>query len=159
MIAAEGVLGGVLSADCPLLLFVDPTRHVLALAHAGWRGTVAGVVPAVVDRLTKRHGCDPDALRVALGPSISAAHYEVGPDVVRAFESRFASSLFPTANGHARLDLAGVLRAQLDACGVRPAHVAVHPACTYTAERDFYSYRRDGEPTGRHALVAGWRSR
>ena len=78
---------GVFVADCIPALIVDPRTGAVAAAHAGWRGTVAGVLPAVVRALAAEFGARPDDLRVALGPAIGACCFEVGAEVVRAFEA------------------------------------------------------------------------
>ncbi|MEX2502833.1 MAG: polyphenol oxidase family protein, partial [Trueperaceae bacterium] len=73
------------AADCVPVLLHDPVRGAAGAAHAGWRGAAGGVIAAVVRALREAYGTDPADLRVAIGPCISAAAYQVGPEVVRAF--------------------------------------------------------------------------
>src|SRR5262249_34925210 len=73
------------TADCVPLLIVDARRGVVAAAHAGWRGLAAGVPGVAVAAMTKEFGSRPADLVAAIGPSISAARYEVGEDVRAAF--------------------------------------------------------------------------
>src|SRR5436190_19291938 len=80
-----GVAVGIFVADCIPALIVDPRTGAVAAAHAGWRGTVAGVLPAAVRALAAEFDARPDDLRVALGPAIGACCFEVGAEVVRAF--------------------------------------------------------------------------
>ena len=80
-----GVALGVFVADCIPALIVDPRTGAVAAAHAGWRGTVAGVLPAAVRALVRRFGARPGDLRVALGPAIGPCCFEVGAEVVAAF--------------------------------------------------------------------------
>ena len=80
-----GVALGVFVADCIPALIVDPRTGAVAAAHAGWRGTVAGVLPAVVRALVDELGARPDDLRVVLGPAIGPCCFEVGAEVVAAF--------------------------------------------------------------------------
>jgi YfiH family protein len=155
-----GVLLGVLGADCVGVLLVDARRRVLALAHAGWRGLVAGILSTTLDALRARHGSRPDDLEVLLGPAISAARYEVGDEVVRAVESAVpdgAACLVPGPAGRPHLDLKAALRRQLEAAGVSPAAVEDLARCTHGEPDAFFSHRRDGPRTGRIALLAGWR--
>src|SRR6185369_4792699 len=80
-----GVALGVFVADCIPALIVDPRTGAVAAAHAGWRGTIAGVLPAAVRALVHELGARPDDLRVVLGPAIGSCCFEVGAEVVAAF--------------------------------------------------------------------------
>jgi hypothetical protein len=129
-------------ADCyPVLLF-DPTRRCLALAHAGWRGTAAGMAGRAVEALAREYGSRPADLVAGVGPGVCGRCYEVGEEVAERFDPAFIS---PSAAGRHLLDLAAANRAQLEAAGVRPERVHVHGACT--RESDVLpSHRR--EPDG-----------
>jgi hypothetical protein len=154
-----GTLAGVLGADCPLVLLVDPVRRVLALVHSGWRGTAAGIVPAAVRFLAGSRGTDPMDIRAAVGPGPCAAHYEVGPEVAQALAPAVAdldAHLRPGRGDRLHLDLPAAIRSQLRAAGVPDAAVEAWPACSVEAADLFFSQRRDGPAIGRHALVAGW---
>jgi YfiH family protein len=155
-----GVLLGVLGADCPGVLVVDPVRRAVAVVHSGWRGTAAGVVPAAVRFLGSRYGSRPEDLRAGIGPGISAARYEVGPEVVAALRDGGAGLDGAATRGTGdrwRVDLSGAVEAQLVACGVRPWAIERMSCCTHDDEASFFSHRRDGAATGRHGLLAGWR--
>jgi YfiH family protein len=150
---------GVLGADCPGVLLVDPSRRALAVVHSGWRGTLAGVVLRALDALSRRFGSTPASLRAGIGPGISARRYEVGPEVARAFEAAGpdgAVCVEPSREGRFRLDLARAIRLQLTRAGVPEAAVETMGGCTYDDRHAFFSHRRDGPSTGRHALVAMW---
>src|SRR5262249_25561315 len=106
--AMPGLAVGVLGADCPGVLVVDPVRRALAVAPAGGRGTVAGVLTAAIRTLTTRYGSQPGDLRVGLGPGISARRYEVGPDVadaVRASSPHASDALTQGRGDRSFLDL------------------------------------------------------
>src|SRR6185436_10933221 len=79
-----GMILGIETADCQPVLLVDPRRRVAAAAHAGWRGTAAGVTRAAVRALVES-GSRPEDLVAALGPGIGACCYEVGDELVPAF--------------------------------------------------------------------------
>jgi len=154
-----GVLLGILGADCPGVLLVDPRRRALALVHAGWRGIVAAVTPAAVKALALRYGCAPGELRAAIGPGISQAAYEVGPDVAEALRASAPEARACVVRGRAdrwQVDLPGLLELQLRACGVPAAAIERSSHCTHRDAALFFSHRRDGENAGRHALLAGW---
>lgn len=128
----------VMSADCVLLLAVGPTR--LGVAHAGWRGIVAGVVANIVAAT--------EAERVFLGPAIGPCCFEVGAEVSSEFSSRWPASV--PDDRHVDLWLAAEAAAR-DA-GV--VDVAAARLCTSCHGELFYSHRRDKGFTGRQALLA-----
>src|SRR4051812_341987 len=123
-----GVAVGIFVADCIPALIVDPRTGAVAAAHAGWRGTVAGVLPAAVRALAAEFDARPDDLRVALGPAIGACCFEVGAEVVRAFEGALgdvgaAVVVIPSPRGAAgkwHVDLKAANRLLLERAGVRP---------------------------------------
>jgi polyphenol oxidase len=147
--ATPGVLVGVLTADCGPILFADPESRVVGAAHAGWRGAHDGVLEATVAAMEKL-GARREAIHACLGPTISAAHYEVGPEFVERFVAQnsaddryFAPSRKPD---HAMFDLHAYIVDRLTAAGVT-AETTGH--CTYADEDRFFSYRRTthrGEP-------------
>jgi YfiH family protein len=160
-----GTLLGVLGADCPGVLLAHPARRALAVVHAGWRGVAAGVVEAAVGELARRYGAQPDGLLAAVGPAISAPRYEVSTEVaervVRALEGAGSEHVRRTVlagrPGHVHVDLSAAIRGQLERAGVPAERIEVHGGCTFGEPERWFSHRRDGERTGRHALLAGWR--
>jgi YfiH family protein len=137
------------AADCVPILFADPVARVCGSAHAGWRGTVAGVAERVVARMGEL-GARAADVRVALGPSIGPCCFEVGPEVVDRFRARFGDlpGLIVRGPHKDHVDLRVALTAGLVAAGVRHAHVDAAPPCTRCAAARFYSYRRDGQAGG-----------
>jgi YfiH family protein len=130
-----------LTADClPVALAGDGATPVVVIAHAGWRGLVAGVLERAVHAL-RELGASGE-LEAAIGPGAGACCYEVGPDVHAAFG---------LARQRGRIDLRGIARERLHAAGVARVHEA--EACTICDER-FFSHRREGERAGRQAGVA-----
>jgi YfiH family protein len=154
-----GVLLGILGADCPGVVLVDPDHRALAVVHAGWRGTAQGVVASAVRALEERFGTRPAALLTAVGPGISARCYEVGPEVAEALRLSApdcGAYLRPGAGDRWHVDLAGVLGLQLRALGVPEASIETSGACTHEDAARFFSHRRDGAAAGRHAFLAGF---
>ncbi len=139
-------------ADCVPLLVADPVTGAVAAAHAGWRGTAAGVASRTVEALARTYGARPADLLVAIGPSIGPCCYEVGHDVLDAFEhARVGASRWfaPQANGGFHLDLWRATCDQLEAAGVAPTHISVARLCTATHREWFFSFRCEGSGTGR----------
>jgi polyphenol oxidase len=139
----RGITLAVATADCMSLLYTAP--GAVATAHAGWRGTAAGLPAITLNALCSAAGVPALAARVALGPCIRACCYEIGPDVAR----HFPASAVRTVDGRLHLDLPGVARIQLLEAGLPPEAFQDTGACT-ACERDWYfSHRRDAGQTGR----------
>ena len=150
--ATPGVLAGIKTADCVPLLIGDPKRRAFAAVHAGWRGTVVGVVTQAIETLKSRYSSSPDDMCVAIGPAAASCCYEVGQDVIDAFIKRSADAekLFnPTREGHATVDLLQANRDQLVTAGVRPERIYTAPFCTMCHTELFFSYRKEKRVQGR----------
>lgn len=140
----------VMTADCLPLLFCDRAGTVVAAAHAGWRGLVAGVIEQTVARMA----VSPCEILVWLGPAIGPAAFEVGNEVVQAFADQHPDApraFHPGAvPGKWQGDLFLLARQRLEKLGV--AAVSGGGVCTHACTDRFYSYRRDGV-TGRFASL------
>ncbi|MCU0954008.1 MAG: peptidoglycan editing factor PgeF [Hyphomicrobium sp.] len=137
-----GLVIGVLTADCAPVLFADPEAGVVAAAHAGWRGAVAGIVEATVAEM-ERAGARKERIRAAIGPSIGQSAYEVGPDFMEEVLSLDAANrdFFAGAPGsRPRFDLPGYVARRLGVLGL--AAVDRTSPCTYSDESRFFSFRR-----------------
>ena len=148
----RGVLLGVKTADCVPLILGDARTGACAAVHAGWRGTLAGIVRQALARLREEFGTDPSDVRAAVGPAALGCCYEVGAEVVEAFREKLddADSLFtPTHEGHALVDLHEANRRQLVESGVAFDRVHLLPLCTMCRTDLFFSYRNDRKLHGR----------
>ncbi len=85
-----GLLLAVRVADCLPLLLVDAKRRVVAAVHAGWRGTLKRIAEKTVWRMRQEFGTNPRDIRAAFGPSIRRCCYEVGCEVVEAYQGTFS---------------------------------------------------------------------
>ena len=147
-------------ADCVPVYLVDPTRKVVGLAHAGWRGTASNIAGKTLQTMTAEFGCVPSACFAAVGPSIGGDSYEVGPEVADRFRSlpgaRASTVVTPRSEmgGTYSLNLRAVIFSQLLYAGIPAGSIAVCDEDTYRNKRDFFSYRRDGA-TGRMAAFLG----
>jgi YfiH family protein len=135
-------------ADCYPIVLWDPVKRAVGLAHAGWRGTVAGVAKAAVKAMHDEYGSAPENIRAGIGPGICGRCYEVGGDVASQFDASFVR---PGEGDRFLLDLAAANRAQLEEAGVSDIHVL--GLCT--KETDFLpSHRRAPDGTRFGAIVA-----
>ena len=139
------------AADCIPLVFAEPDARVVGTAHAGWRGTVAGVARNVIARMVAL-GARADRVRVALGPSIGPCCFEVGPELVAAFREALGElpGLVVAGPRKDHIDLRVATRAVLERAGVRPDRIDDRPPCTQCEPERFFSYRRDGMAAGMH---------
>ncbi len=151
---AAGLAMGVYVADCIPVLMADARTGAFAAVHAGWRGTLAGVVPAAVRRLVTELGVRPQDLRVALGPAIGVCCFEVGDEVVDAVARAIPAAMtIPGAiqvgaGGRPHVDLKQLNVMLLQAEGVAASAIDAGPECTSCARERFFSYRRDRGETG-----------
>lgn len=140
--ATPGVLLAVLTADCQPVLFSDPKAGVIGAAHAGWRGAVDGVLEATLDAM-EQLGARRSDISAVIGPTISQAAYEVGPEFLDRFRTEDPESSRFFANGQGdrlHFDLPGYGLHRLRAAGVGHAEWTGH--CTYRDPARFYSFRR-----------------
>lgn len=146
------VLLTVRVADCVPILLSSPDGSAVAAVHAGWRGVVNGILPRAIRAFTEL-GVKPADLIAAIGPHISAPHFEVGPEVAADFTRTGLSDAIipPAGEGKPHINLQRALLLQLTAQGV--TQVDTTSACTYANHEDFYSHRRDQGRTGRQAAL------
>jgi len=141
--ATPGLAITVATADCGPLLFADARAGVIGAAHAGWQGAFKGVIEATVATM-ERLGARADAITATIGPMLSQANYEVGPEFVARFEAEDpANARFfqpSTKPEHAMFDLPAYNRLRLGRAGV--GNIRDVGLCTYADEQRFYSYRR-----------------
>ncbi len=157
----DSILTGVKTADCVPVLIGDKRTRTFAAVHAGWRGTVSSIVVRTVEVMQSEFGSEPGNMIAAIGPAAGCGNYEIGPDVVEAFEASFSTSgkyFQPTANGHALIDLQLANMDQLLRCGVPMAAIYTAPFCTIDRIDLFFSYRVEKKKfgkTGRLLSVIG----
>lgn len=144
-------------ADCVPVLLASRDGQVVGAAHAGWRGVIARVVPNAITAMQQvRPSLQVDDLLVAIGPSIGASNFEVGPEVLEAFEQAFAPPpVRPYADGSGKgtVDLRQALRQQLVSLGVADTGIETTDRCTVRDHQEFFSHRRDNSVTGRMAAL------
>lgn len=142
-------------ADCTPILFHDPVRGVIAIAHAGWRGTVQGMASNVVRAMAAAYGSRPEDIQAGIGPSIGPRRYQVGEEVVDAVQAHFGTTdgliRRNPADGTAYLDLWAANRLDLERAGVMQVEVA--EICTAEHVDDFFSHRQEKGKTGRFGAV------
>ncbi len=142
--------------DCLPILYYDPVHHAVAMAHAGWRGTLLGVANEALAAMEEHFHTNPQDVIAAIGPGICVNHYEVGEEVIAAVQDGFdgkATGLLPQINGKTHFDLFEANRFLLEQAGV--GQIEVSGLCTAEHLDDWFSHRVERGNTGRFgALLA-----
>ena len=141
------VVLGVSVADCAVVLLASQSDGVVGLAHSGWRGTQANIVPKLIEAMVEEYGVDPANLQAVIGPHHTVDTYEFGPEAKDYFDRRYIVE----RDGAIYLDVKLVIEDQLVESGVRS--VEDFGVNTFEDER-FFSYRRENGDTGRFFVVA-----
>ena|SRR5438045_1697083 len=139
----SGIALGILTADCAPILFADAVANVIGAAHGGWRGALAGIIEATLDRM-EALGAKRARIRAGIGPCIAQRSYEVGPEFPGPFLAHDPASAayFAPAErtGHFKFDLPGYIEGRLARAGVSTIERARHD--TVAENTHFFSYRR-----------------
>lgn len=142
-----GLVLATFYADCVPLYFVDTRRRAVALAHSGWRGTVARMGRCVTEKMREVYGTDPADIVAAIGPSICQECYEVGEDVAEAFAAEFRGDgqadeiLSGKGKGKYQLDLWRANEIVLAEAGISAEQIQVTDLCTCHNSSYLFSHR------------------
>jgi polyphenol oxidase len=138
-------------ADClPVFLF-DPVNEVIASIHAGWRGTVAQIVPKTLKKLIDEFGTRPKDVIAFIGPGISREYFEVGEEV----GDLFRDEVKVRKDEKFHIDLRKENFDRLVESGVKEENIEICPLCTYKESSLLHSYRRDRDSSGRMFGIIG----
>ncbi|MGB7951648.1 MAG: polyphenol oxidase family protein, partial [Candidatus Binatia bacterium] len=138
---------------------VAPEKKLAAAIHAGWRGSLAGIVSKTVRLFLDEHNILPSELEVALGPSIDACCYEIRDDVAQPLMARWgqlAETAIQTRDQKSYLHLRNLNQAILRRAGVPQSQIFQIGPCTSCSTEDFFSYRKAKKETGRQISFIGW---
>jgi YfiH family protein len=150
----KGIFLSILTADCVPILIFDKVKKVIAVSHAGWKGTVLKITQKTAILMHEKFNCNYDNLIVGIGPSISPAVYEVGFDVINEFKQAFTNYneiLTPINEQKALLNLWKANEIQLLELGVKKENIEISEICTFSNPDIFFSARKTKGKTGRFA--------
>ena len=145
-----GLLLSVGVADCTPVSIVDPQARAIALVHAGWRGTAAGIVERGIHRIVESWDSAPERLWLHCGPAICGACYEVGPEVHAAIHPDR-----PVPGGPTPIDVRAAIVERALGKGVPAEQISVSGHCTRCGSPDFFSHR--GGDKARQMGILGMR--
>lgn len=144
--------------DCVPILLHDPVKKIVGVVHAGWMGTVKGIISETVRTMQTAYRCDPSNILAAIGPSIAVHHYEVGAEVVQQVEEVFADDakeFLVRKNESTYFDLWRANQHLLENMGVNK--VELSGICTACNLDDWYSHRAEKGQTGRFGVLISLR--
>ena len=146
-----GVCIGVTTADCVPVFFYDPNKKVIAVAHAGWRGTCAGIAAKTVEKMQTAFKCDVNDIQVAIGPSISVESYNVGEELIGEFEKNGfnTNEIFKRNDNGLFLDLWKANQMKITQTGIPETNIFISGICTFKNHDIYFSARRLGIKSGR----------
>lgn len=137
-------------ADCVPIILYDPIKQVVAIAHAGWKGTAKKIAPKTVEKMAKEFGSNPKDIIAAIGPAIGKCCFEAGEDVLKQL-AQTIESCPPDAVSNTHADLKLINKLQLLAVGVEKIDLCEY--CTSCQSELFFSYRKEQGKTARHSAV------
>lgn len=144
----------VFTADCTPILFHDPVTGAVGAAHAGWRGTAAGIAAKTVQAMTREFGCSPTDIRAAIGPNIGACCFQTDGEVPRALLETYGPDAEPfiqQKEGKFYPDLKKINALALQNAGV--GRVELSSDCTMCQSHRFWSHRVHGDSRGSQGAI------
>lgn len=149
----NGLLLSVSVADCTPVLVVDPNTPAVAAIHAGWKGTMAGIVGKTIRAMQEHFDTDPEDCLAFIGTCIDECSFEVDADVADHFDSVFKS--WDEQRQKFFIDLKKANRQQLIDAGLPDAQIEVSPYSTVLHNTDYFSHRAEKGLTGRFMGLVG----
>ncbi len=149
----KGLGLAVSHADCQASIFYDPVHEAIGVVHAGWRGTVQNIYGKMFEAMHREIGTQPHHLLVSVAPSLGPDHAEY-----KNYKQDFPEELWSFQVKPNYFDFWAITKKQLTSCGILEKNIELTEICTYCQQEDYFSYRRDGKQTGRHATVVALKS-
>lgn len=149
----KNVMLTVLTADCVPVLLYDEKREMVAVVHAGWKGTSSQIVLKTVQKMIEEFASDPCDIVAGIAPSIGKCCYEVGEDVAKHFFT--IPKAFYKVGKKYMLDLPYANKQQLLDGGLKEEHIEMSHICTACEVNTFFSYRKEQGCSGRFMSIIG----
>lgn len=130
------------AADCAIVQFVDVKKRVVACCHAGWKGSLCGIIGNTVDAMKNNYGCSAEDIVAVILPSIGQCCFEVGEEVALQFRDAGFSEHIDESKDKPHIDLFGVNAEILKKSGLKENNIHKIDLCTYCHEELFHSFRR-----------------
>jgi hypothetical protein len=144
------------TADCFPVFVFDPLTMTIAIIHSGWKSSAVNIAGKTIQKMKTEFGVDPSEVIAGIGPGVQTQNFQVDEPVYKQFKSKYFT---PDGPGHYKMDLQQVIFDQLIATGLSKYNIERNSDCTYEKHELYYSYRRDGQNSGRMMGVIGLRSK
>jgi polyphenol oxidase len=149
----KNLILGVRSADCLPIVYYEPQKKIVAIAHAGWRGILANLPQKMVNAIALLGGKINRTI-VGIGPHIGPRCYSVGASVANQFAQKFPKPNLITHRGKKLfLNLASACQEQLENSGIKKNNLEISSICTSCQSQDWWSYRQKGKIRGNMLTV------
>ena len=143
----------IFTADCVPVVFYDKKQGVIALAHAGWRGTYGNIAGEIVSIMRNKYGCKVVDIKTIIGPSVSVDNYEVSYDLIEKFTVLEVPNYYKEVDGKYYLDLWKLNKELLKKCGILEDNIKIIDFCTVRDNDKFFSYRLDNTTSKRIGTI------
>ena len=143
----------IFTADCVPVVFYDKNQGVVALAHAGWRGTYGNIAGEMVNIMINKYNCKVEDIKTIIGPSVSVDNYEVSYDLIEKFAVLEVQDYYKEVAGKYYLDLWELNKELLKKCGILEDNIKIIDFCTVRDNDKFFSYRLDNATSKRIGTV------
>lgn len=145
---------GILTADCVPVILYDVKNHVIAAIHAGWRGTIAGIVPKAFEHMKTLWQSNADTMQVFIGPSAKACCYQVQEDFLQQVPLEFAKKVMIKKQGRWYFDTVQLIVLQMQEIGISASAINTNFNLCTMCDHRFFSHRRQAVNAGRQITVA-----
>lgn len=149
----KNIMLTVLTADCVPILLFDPVQDVVAVVHAGWKGTEQQIALKTVKKMQELFNSEPKDILAGIAPSIGKCCYEVDWNVAQHFKE--VKDAYDEKDEKYMLDLPHINKLQLLEAGVEEQHIELSHICTACEVDDYFSYRKEGGCSGRFMSMIG----
>lgn len=143
----------IFTADCVPVVFYDKKQGIVALAHAGWRGTYGNIAGEMVNIMTNKYGCKAEDVKTIIGPSVSVDNYEVSYDLIEKFAALEVPNYYKEVDGKYYLDLWKLNKELLKKCDILEDNIKIIDFCTVRDNDKFFSYRLDNATSKRIGTI------
>lgn len=143
----------IFTADCVPLVFYDKVTNVVALAHAGWKGTYANIAKNTVNTMINKYDVDVKNIEVVIGPSISRDNYQVSKELIEKFSELNIDNYYTIRDSNYYLDLWTINGKQLENMGIPKENIVISNLCTVADNDKFFSYRKDNNTKKRIGTI------
>ncbi len=158
--AQKGITVMIRVADCVPIILYNPKKKVIAVTHAGWKGTLSEISIKTIHQMEKQFGCCPADIKAGIGPAIGKCCFSVTHEVAEKFTEKLEGSKYFVSQNKSSsyIDLKEANKTQMILSGLKVENIETSEICTSCRSDVFFSHRREKGRTGRFALLAGLHS-